>query len=171
MTSYSGKATGTGGRGFSAEIRVEGLEQTIAVMRSIAPEALKVLTSTMRKAGSRVAASAHGRFAATGHPGGSYIVRQSLLSRSRPGMRVIATDYNAAVFEFAGTRMMAKGGSGPITPQGAAMVAWLQGFAKPGRFLWGAWDAQKGVFEAELKSDMATAEKVLQAKLDASGGL
>ena len=116
---------------------------------------------------------AHGaqNLAATGHPGGNYVVRTSLLSRSRPGTRIIATDYNAAVFEFAGTRMMAKGGKGPITPQGAAMVTWLNGFARPGRFLWGAWDAQAPVFEGELKSSMATAEKELQAKLNESGGL
>jgi hypothetical protein len=171
VTNYSGKATGAGGRGFSAEIRVEGLAETIAALRLVEPEALKVLKSTMRKAGLRVAANAHGRFAATGHPGGVYKVEQKLSSRTKPGLRVFATDYNAAVFEFAGTRMAAKGGKGPITPQGAAMVAWLQHFAKPGRFLWGAWDAQAPVFEAELKSAMATAEQGLQAKLDAVGGL
>ena len=58
---------------------------------------------------------------------------------------------------------------GPITPQGAAMVRWLDGFNKPGRFLWGAWDKNKGRAEMQIRALMAEAERVCQERLRAAG--
>ena len=58
---------------------------------------------------------------------------------------------------------------GPITGQGAAMVRWLDGYGKPGRFLWGSWDHTKMRAEAAVKGAMAEAERVVQERLNAVG--
>lgn len=165
MTTISGKVTGAGGSGFSSEIRIEGLEQTIAALRAIEPEALKVLQKEITEALNKVKAAASG--SAPPPATGQYVIRRSLRGR-RAGARLMAAEKWTAVFEFAGTRMRSRTG-GPITPQGAAMVRWLDGFGKPGRFLWAAWDANKVAFEAELKAAFDKAEATLQRKLNAAG--
>ena len=165
MSDFGGKVTGGGGRGFSSEIRVTGIEDTIAALRKLEPDVLKAMQKEIRQALSKVKA------AAAGSPPppalGSYVIRASARGK-KTGMRLIATDKYSAIFEFAGTRMRSRDG-GPITPQGAAMVRWLDGFGKPGRFLWAAWDAHKGEFEAELKAAIAKAEAELHASLDRAG--
>ena len=166
MTSYSGKVTGTGGGGFSSEIRVEGLEATIAALRSLEPDVLKTMQREIRAALTKV------RGAAAGSPPapalGQYAIRSSARGK-RVGMRLAAVDKYSAVFEFAGTRNMDAAGTGPITPQGAAMVRWLDGFGRPGRFLWGAWDANRAGFEADMKAAIERAEAALQASLGRAG--
>lgn len=165
MTSYGGKATGAKGKGFSAEIRVDGLEETIAALRALEPDVLKRMQKTIRAAAAVVA-----RAAGVGGPAGhsrKYRMRQTSRGK-RAGMRIMAADKETAIFEFAGTKGLSRSG-GPITPQGAAMVKWLDGFGKPGRFLWQAWDEHKDAFEAELKSAMGEAEHALQVHLDAAG--
>ena|GEM_PF-1412886 len=165
MTSYSGKVTGASGQGFSAEVRVEGLEQTIAALRALEPEALKRMNKTIRASLTKVKNAA----SASGPPGHrmSYRIRASSRGK-RVGMRLMAADKETSIFEFAGAKGRSRSG-GPITPQGAAMVKWLDGFGKPGRFMWQAWDEHKAAFERDLKGAIGDAEHVIQAKLDAAG--
>jgi hypothetical protein len=165
VTSYSGKATGAKGKGFSAEIRVEGLEATIAALRALAPDVLKRLQKEIKNSVRHVAAAAATR-GPSGHPL-KYAVRSSMRGK-KTGMRVIAADRDTSIFEFAGTKGLSRSG-GPITPQGAAMVRWLDGFGKPGRFLWGAWDESKDDVEADIKRAMGEAEHELQDHLNAAG--
>jgi len=165
VTVYSGKVTGAGGKGFSAEIRVEGLEQTIAALRALEPEALKRMNKTIRASLTKVKSSASAS-GPSGHPM-SYRIRASSRGK-RTGMSLRAADKETSIFEFAGSRMRSRSG-GPITPQGAAMVKWLDGFGKPGRFMWDAWDKHKTAFESDLKGAIAEAEHAVQAKLDAAG--
>jgi hypothetical protein len=164
----SGKAIGAGGKGFSAEIRVEGLEQTIAALRSLEPDVLKRMNKTLKDAARGITSGAASSFASTGHGPGRYVVRQTSRGK-KTGIRIMAGGKEEAIFEFAGTKMSNKSGKGPITAQGAAMVRWLDGFGKPGRFLWAEFDQRRDVFEAELKSAMADAERELQASLNAAG--
>ena len=165
MTRYSGKVTGASGKGFSADIRVEGLEQTIAALRALEPEALKRMNKTIRASLTKVKSAA----SASGPPGHrmSYRIRASSRGK-RTGMSLRAADKETSIFEFAGTKGRSRSG-GPITPQGAAMVKWLDGFGKPGRFMWDAWDKHKSVFERDLKAAIGEAEHAVQAKLDAAG--
>lgn len=167
MTSYSGKVTGSGGKGFSAELRVSGLDETIAALRALEPLLLKEMQAEMKRAAGKVASGASRSFARTGHGSGEYKVRSSARGK-RTGMRVTAAGKEEAIFELAGTKMRSRSG-GPITPQGAAMVRWLDGFGKPGRFLWDTWNEQKTVFERDLKAAIDGAEHELQARLDAAG--
>lgn len=165
MTSYSSKATGKSGKGFSSEIRVEGLEETIAALRALEPDVLKRTQATIRKAVMDIGVAASSR-GPSGHKL-SYRVRTSARGK-RAGMSIRALDRDTAIFEFAGSKGLSRSG-GPITPQGAAMVRWLDGFGQPGRFLWQAWDEHKDAFEAELKRAMGEAERELQAHLNAAG--
>lgn len=167
MTSYSGKVVGgkSGKHGFSAEIRVDGLEETIAALRALEPDVFKRMNKVIRQAVVSVGAAASSR-GPSGHPL-SYRVRTSSRGK-RVGMSIRAADKETAIFEFAGTKGRSRSG-GPITPQGAQMVRWLDGFGKPGRFMWAAWDEKKDAFEAELKRAMGEAERELQAHLTAAG--
>lgn len=164
MTSTSGKVT-AGRKGFSAEIRIEGLEDTIAALRALEPDVLKRLNRTLRTAANKVASEAAGA-GVSGHKM-SYRVTNRQRGK-KAGMSIIAADRDTAIFEFAGSLMRSRDG-GPITPQGAGMVRWLDEFGKPGRFLWAAWDSQKVRFEADVSSAMAEAERELQAHLNAAG--
>ena len=165
MSTVSGQVTGAGGKGFSAEIRIDGLEETLAALRALAPDVEKRMQRTIKEAAQNVASAASG----TGPPGHpmSYRIQSSRRGKN-VGMKIRAADAESAIFEFAGTKMLSRTG-GPITPQGAAMVRWLDGFGKPGRFLWQAWDDHKDAFEAVLKDQMAEAERVVQERLTAAG--
>ena len=154
MTSYSGKVSG-GGRGFSSEIRVTGIEDTVAALRRLEPDVLRAMQREIREALTKVKAAAAGSAPAPAL--GTYVIRSSMRGK-KAGMRLMAGDKYTAIFEF-----------GPITPQGAAMVRWLDGFGAPGRFLWAAWDARKGEFEAELKAAIGKAERELQSALGRAG--
>ena len=157
--------SGKSHRGPSSEIRLEGLEETLAALRALEPDVLKRLQKTIRGSLDKVKRAASGS-GPSGHPM-RYTTRTSTRGK-RAGMRLVARDKETAIFEFAGAKGLSRSG-GAITPQGAAMVKWLEGFGKPGRFLWQAWDQHKDVFERELKAAMADAEHELQAHLDAAG--
>jgi len=161
----SGKVIGAKGRGLSAEISIDGLEATLGALRGLEPDVLKRLQAELRAAVRSVGVAA----TAAGPPGHTltYTVRSSQRGK-RAGMKIIAADRDTAIFEFAGTKGLSRIG-GPITPQGAAMVKWLDGFGKPGRFLWGAWDKEKDVVDAHVRGAMASAEHELQAHLNAAG--
>ena len=166
----SGKAIGAGGQGFSAEFRIEGLDETLAALRSLDRDVYAGLVRGMKTIGELIAADAD-----AGAPldaKGGYGSRMTMRG-NRVGVKVFAkagsvAGRNAAIFEFAGTRMQSRMG-GPITAQGAAMVRWLDGFDKPGRFLWGAWDKNKGRAEMQIRALMAEAERVCQERLRAAG--
>ncbi len=161
----SGKATGDNGRGYSAEIQINGLGDTVAALRSLAPDVLKRLRRRLKSLVSKIGSEAGG-FGPPGHQL-SYVVRESTRGK-RVGMKLSAANAETAIFENAGTRMRSKSG-GEITPQGAAMVRWLDAFGRPGRFMWEAWDRNKAETEAEIRAEMAAAERELQARLNAAG--
>lgn len=148
-----------------SEIRIEGLEDTLAALRALEPDVLKRMQKTIRAALAKVKSGASSG-APPGHPM-SYSIRTSSRGK-RTGMRLVAADAETAIFEFAGSKGLSRSG-GAITPQGAAMVRWLDGFGKPGRFMWQAWDEHKDAFERERKAAMTDAEHDLQAHLNAAG--
>lgn len=161
----SGKLTSAGGRGLSAEIRLDGLEETFGVLRAVEPEAQKELGKEFRAIAAPVAAGA----SAAAPPGHTLKYRTQITWRGRKaGMRIRAADRDTAIFEFAGTVGQSRSG-GEITPQGAAMVAWLNTFGSPGRFLWASWDQRKADIEAQIRAAMARVEKRLQSRLDGLG--
>jgi hypothetical protein len=168
VTSYSGKVSSSSGRGLSPEIRVEGLEETLAALRALEPDLLKRMNKRIRAALTKVGARADARLPRGKKAGRRYTIRTSSRGK-RTGMRLVATDKYAAMFEFAGTKGLSRTG-GPITAQGAAMVKWLdRDFGKPGRFLWDAWDKDKAGFEREMRTAIDEAEHELQRHLDAAG--
>lgn len=160
------KVVGAGGKGYSAEIRITGLEETIAALRSLAPDVLKRLNREMRGIGRLIASDA----ARSAPPGHTLIYRVRMRQRGKKaGMSVMAVDRDTAIFEFAGTKMRNRAGNGPPTPQGLAMINWLNGFGSPGRFLWDSWDRNKDRIEASIRESMAGAERELQERLNAAG--
>jgi hypothetical protein len=163
--SFEGKGVSGSGKAFGAEIRIEGLEETIAAMRAIEPQIYKAMMAEIRVHLSKVTAAASASVPAPAE--GKYVIRSRARGK-KAGMSAIAADKYSAIFEFAGTKMRSRSG-GPITPQGAAMVRWLSGFGAPGRFLWGAWDRMKGEFDSEMRATILAAEKELQTALAASG--
>lgn len=165
MGTVSGKVTGAGGKGFSAEIRIEGYEETIAALRSLEPDVQKRMLREIKAQVEAVGAAASG----SGPSGHSLMYKvRTRRGGKKAGMSLVAVDRDTAIFEFAGTKNLSRTG-GPITPQGAAMVKWLDGFGKPGRFMWAAWDARKESFEAEITRQMKAAEELVQSKLSAAG--
>ena len=165
MTAYGGKVTGAGGKGFSSEITIEGYEDTVAALRSLEPDVLKRMNKEIRAAINKVKAAAVAS-GPSGHPL-KYTVRMTARGK-KAGTRLMAADKETSIFEFAGTKGKSRTG-GPITPQGSAMVRWLDGFGKPGRFMWKAWDDGAAAFETDLKSAVADAEQELQGHLNAAG--
>lgn len=166
----SGKAIGAGGTGFSAEFRIDGLEETLAALRFLDRDVYAGLIRGMKTIGNLIAQEADA--GAPPDAKGGYVTRMTVRG-DKVGVKVAAragslAGRNAAIFEFAGTRMQARLG-GPITGQGAAMVRWLDGFGKPGRFLWGAWDANKDRAELQIRNLMAEAERICQGRLSAAG--
>lgn len=168
MARISSKVSGSGRTGFSAELRIDGLEETIAALKALEPEVLKAMQKEIREAVTDVARKASTSFARTGHGAGDYRVRSQSRGK-RTGMSVKAAGKEEAIFELAGTKGRSRT-RGPITPQGAAMVRWLDRFAKPGRFLWSAFDAQKGELAIQVEKSIREAEHVIQRRLDAAGG-
>jgi hypothetical protein len=170
VAGVSGKVVGAGGTGFSAEVRIEGLEETVAALRALAPEVQRGFLRSLKTVGDALKADADA--AAPAHAKGGYVVK--LKQRGKQvGVKVAAragstAGRNAAIFEFAGARGLSKTG-GPITGQGAAMVRWLDGYGRPGRFLWGSWDRHKAEAEAAVRGAMAEAERIIQEKLAAAG--
>ena len=166
----SGKVVGGGGTGFSAEIRIDGLEETLAALRMLDRDVYAGLIRGLKTVGDLLVVDAD-----AGAPldaKGGYGARMSVRGK-KVGVKVFAkagsvAGKNAAIFEFAGTRMESRSG-GPITSQGAAMVRWLNGYGKPGRFLWGAWDKNKDRAENQIRVLMAQAEKLCQDRLSAAG--
>lgn len=163
------KAT-AGEKGFSAEFRIEGLEETLAALRALDRDIYAGLVRGMKTIGNLVADAADA--SAPPEAKGGYVTRMSLRGK-KVGVKVAAragcqAGRNAAIFEFAGTRMQSRLG-GPMTPQGAAMVRWLDGFGKPGRFLWHAWDQNKDRAELQIRNLMGEAERLCQERLNAAG--
>jgi len=166
MTKFSSKITTSEGRGLSSEIRVEGLDSTLAALRAFQPDVLKAMNERIRAALTRVMRRADS--SGPEQVKGGYVIRSSSRGK-RAGMRIVAQSRDAAIFEFAGTRGLSRMG-GPITPQGAAMVRWLdRDFGKPGRILWAAWDREEAATLREVKDAIHDAERQLQRHLDATG--
>jgi len=156
-------------RAGGAEIQIEGLEETLKALRGFEPDILKRLNKTIRSSLTNVAKVAEMSIRETGHgKGRNYSVRMRSTGR-RTGGRILALTKEAAMFEFAGTKRSNAKRSGPITPQGAAMVRWLGGFGAPGRFLWDSYDLQAHATDRDIRKSIDDAEHELQRHLDGIG--
>ena len=156
-------------RAGGAEVQITGLEETLRALKAFEPDVFKRTTKTIRVSLTKVKTVADFHLRMAGHrSGANYSVRMRNSGR-RTGGRVLAVSKDASIFEFAGSKGRSKTG-GPITPQGAAMVRWLErDFGKPGRFLWDSWDLQKVALDKELRATVADSEHELQQRLDAAG--
>ncbi len=165
MASVSAQANGA----WEVRLQIDGVTNTVRALRNLAPDLSKCLRSQLRVAGNRIAMFADASLSSL--PGvhgddvsGAYKVRERT-KRGKFQVSVYAAKRDAAIFEFAG-----KVNAGGKTPQGAAMIRWLDGTAKPGRFLWHAWDEIGGEVQAAMLADVRAAEAELQARLDAGQG-
>lgn len=162
-----GKVTNAGGRGFSAEMRVEGLEATMRAIRELDKKVNRAMLKQIRAELKRLASGASGRY------GGNYKIRMRNTGNN-PGGSVTAVigpkatknDWSApatraVIFEFA------KNGK---TPQAQGMIDFFQSyFGAPGRFLWAEWDTiGKGVLE-NIEKAIRAAEKAVQLDVDKAG--
>jgi hypothetical protein len=151
-----------------AEVQIEGLEETLKVLRGFEPEILKGLNKAIRASLTNVKKVAEMSVREAGHAGGNHYSVRMRSTGARTGGSIRAVSKEAAIFEFAGTKGRSKTG-GPITPQGAAMVRWLDSFGRPGRFLWDSWDLQQFATDRNIRKSIADAEAELQHRLDAAG--
>lgn len=152
-------------------IEVTGIRGTVRALKAFTPEMHKALNKTIRTALNDVKAGAEGRY-----PKGAWVVRintRNMLGsiRTAPGTVGDAKSWGetspgvrAAIFEFAGKYQPG------ATPQAKAMIASLNArYGSPGRFLWDAWDDRGKAALDTIKQAVLTAERNLQAELDAAG--
>ena len=120
----------TGGT-FGAEITIDGLDAVRNGLDEVAPKVRRQLDRDLRKVTSVVAQTAarevDTRSPSSGTAAGYKVTRRGSL------FRIANRTRGAAILEFAAI---------PHCAQGATLVATLnEKYGKPGRILWGAWDA------------------------------
>lgn len=161
------KVVGSSGKGYSAEVRVEGLKETMAALKAFEPEIYKALRKQIREELKRLASGASSRYGGnyavsirdTGKRAGGAVyarmpARSSMNDWSAPATR-------AVIMEFA------KNGK---TPQAQGMIDFFQSyFGSPGRFLWAEWDEVKSDVMTNIEGAIRDAERTLQERLDAAG--
>jgi hypothetical protein len=169
------KVTGASGKGFSAEVAIEGLPGTLAALKAFEPQVLRAMNREIRTVTRSFMGAAESNFAATGGGGG---YRPSSSTRGkRVGMRVTAigstgssgSDWSqrgalSAILEFYG-----KVQPGQTTRAQSCTKTLNERYGQPGRFLWSAWDSQKATAIPRIEAAVRTAEKQLQQTLDAQG--
>ena len=170
----SGKVTGAGGKGYSAECTIEGLPGTLAALKAFEPTILKEMNREIRGVMNVLKGAAEGKYSATGGSGG-YVIRSSTRGK-KAGMKVTAamsggesgSEWSSsgrlsAILEFYG-KTSAK------CPQAITCTMTLNSrYGQPGRFLWDSWDAQKGSAIPAIEAAVHKAEAQLQESLDAQG--
>jgi hypothetical protein len=158
--------TGSAADAWEVRLQIDGVTNTIRALRNLAPDLSRRLRASLRGAGNRIASFADASLARVSPDDapGAYKTRMRI-KHGEFQVSVYAATKNAAIFEFAG-----KANPGGVTPQGAAMISWLNGYASPGRFLWDAWDQMGGSVQAEMLADIQAAEAELQVRLDAGTG-
>lgn len=151
-------------------IRIDNVKKTVAALAAFDPELRKTLNSSIRVALAKVDAAAKSNY-----PSGAWAIRinnkkilGSIAARaggkrgtnwgdSAPGIR-------AAIFEFAGKNQPGK------TPQAQGLINHLNArYGQPGRFLWAAWDQVGSGVLNDIEAAVKSAERDLQANLDAAG--
>lgn len=176
MTQFGSKVTGASGRGYSAEITVTGLSETLVALKEFEPDLYKDLMAQIRAGLRAVKAGALGR-----HPAGAYALRTRIKSgrTTLVGGTVVAISGGGAgndwsdggrrgvIFEFAKTASGAQ-------PQNVArtqhMLDTISGrFGSPGRFLWASWDSVGTGVRAGIVTAVKFAEAELQRRLNAAG--
>lgn len=166
----SRKVVGQSGKGFSAELRVEGVAETIQALRAFEPEVYKSLRKSIKAELTRVQRGATGRY------GGIYKTSMRNTGRSAGGAvtAVMGPQLNkndwsapatkAVIFEFA-----EKG----KTPQAQATVnTFKELFGRgpnKGKFLWAEWDSISDSVLANIELGIRDAEATLQKNLDSAG--
>lgn len=168
-TSRSRKVVGASGRGYSAEVRIAGLKETLDAIKGFEPELYKALRKQIREVLKRLASGARSRY------GGNYGVSMrdagrkpggTVFARVGPKMLANRNDWSepatrAVIMEFAKTGK---------TPQAQGMIDYFHSyFGAPGRFLWAEWDEAGDEAMAEIEQAIRDTERTLQARLDAAG--
>lgn len=163
----AGVSAGSSG-GWQVRLQIDGVTNTVRALRTLAPDISKRMLKELRQAGNRIARGAQSKFAEAEGPSaskGDYAVRMRTRrqkgSEARFSVGVYAKSKNAAIFELAAASK---------TPQGAAMVSWLDSYGSPGRFLWDTWDEIGGEVQDAMRMSIARAESELQARIDAGTG-
>ena len=171
----SGKVTGGAGKGFSAEVTISGLDETVALLKAFEPDVLKSMNREIRGVMNILKGAAEGKYSATGG-GAGYAIRSSSRGK-KVGMKVVAigsssggsgSDWSqegrlSAILEFYGK-------VGAKSAQAITCTSTLNArYGQPGRFLWDSWDAQKGSAVSAIEAAVRKAETQLQATLDAQG--
>lgn len=151
---------------YDVQMKVDNFDGVMMALRQLDKDGWKRTRARFRTAGKKVSSLANAREPRNAVGGIGVTVKDY---GHLPGMRIFArggskTGKNAAIFEFAGTRSRGK------TPQGKAMIEWLDGYGRPGRFLWAAWDAKSAEVMADVREAWDEAEKLAQSAVDRIGG-
>lgn len=160
--------------GKGTSIEVDGVGQTIRALKAFTPEIHKTLTKSIKTALNFTKEVTEGKY-----PQGSWVVRVTqrkmlgvIAARGGGGgwgppwkpLNELAPGSRAAVLEFIGSAGPAK------TPQVAGLLNTINArYGTPGRFLWSAWDETSTAVLQDIRLSVLSAEKKLQAHLDASG--
>jgi len=158
----------------SLEIAINGLDQTVAALKAFEPDLLKSMNREIRGIVNVLKGAAEAKYSATGG-GAGYAIRSSSRGK-KVGMRVMAINSTgssgsawstegrlSAILEFYGK-------AGSKSQQAQTCTATLNArYGAPGRFLWSAWDEQKGSAVPAIEAAVHKAETQLQASLDAQG--
>lgn len=163
----SARNGGAGNTGaWQAEIAVEGLRETVALLSAFAPKARRQFSARLSASAEKVARQARSNTPVSLDGGGgtarkSIEVRKGGDARARFGFRVIQMDPGGAIIEWAGNK------SDGATPQSRKMIATLRSRYGPApRFLWAAWDQTKDEVLRDVGIAIAQAEDDLQRAFD-----
>lgn len=159
------------GKGTGSNIQIDHVKATITALKDFEPDLYKKLNTQIRRELGVIKNIAKGKY-----PKGEWQVQinaKRILGsiRTRPGssdprQRWGDSDpgVRASIFEFAGSRTTGD------TPQAAGLIASLtRRYGQPGRFLWSAWDEKGKSAITNIERAVKSAERELQARLDARG--
>lgn len=153
------------------EIDVDGLEKSLNVLTTFAPELRKKVGRRLRNIGTTVAGAAarkmgsrtgsRGIYSQTTEAASGYRVRTRTSATDAVSVTVANTTKPGAIIEFAGSA-----NPGGKTKSGAALIRTLtETYGPPGRVLWDSWDVLEPWARDEVADIVEEAEREASALL------
>lgn len=153
-------------------IQIIGVKKTIKALGEFEPELKKRMNSEIRKALTQTRNVAKGKY-----PGGAWSINinnkkllGSIAATAGGGtwgtksLSELAPGTRAAILEFIGTKYSGN------RPQVVGLINTMNArYGSPGRFLWAAWEQTGDTVLKDIESAVLSAERDLQASLDAAG--
>lgn len=140
---------------FGAELTIDGLEATRNGLDELEPSLRRKLDRDLKSTVGTVAEAAS-REVDTRSPS-SGTAAGYRVERRRSGFRIVNKTRGAAILEFAAI---------PHCPQGAALIGTLnEKYGRPGRIMWGSWDALEPYVLDRVRQIVEDAEFELERRL------